>query len=221
MLINLNCLRAANVSASLEQTRYHLMGVNLTVVGSNILYVATNGHTLIALRQDLDAQVTEGVWPAAGAIIPSSLIAQIKQTPQSKRCGDVAEITFVDGTVTIAVLGSATYSDKAIDGCFPDWRRVVPSTVNGETAQFDPALLASFVKARKALCGDSSKFITLGHNGGGPALVNFCDDANDGFGVIMPFRGDAPTAAPGWIALPAAPSLAPEATTEQTAESVA
>lgn len=204
MLINLNYLKAANVAASIEQTRYYLMGVSLTVVGPNVLYVATNGTSLIALRQDLDAE-SECKWPANGAIVPSSLIAQIKQTPQSKRCGDVAEITCVDGTISIAVMGGATYSDKAIDGSFPDWRRVVPSTVNGETAQFDPALLASFAKARKALSGGQSKFITLGHNGNGPALVNFCDDANDGFGVIMPVRGDAPTATPSWVSLSVAP----------------
>jgi DNA polymerase-3 subunit beta len=204
MLINLNYLKSANVAASIEQTRYYLMGVQLTVVGSNVLYVATNGAALIALRQDLDAS-SECIWPASGVIIPSSLIAQIKQTPTSKRCGDVAEITFINGIISIAVMGGATYSDKAIDGSFPEWRRVVPSTVNGETAQFDPALLASFAKARKAICGGSSKFITVGHNGGGPALVSFCDDANDGFGVIMPVRGDAPTAAPSWISFAPAP----------------
>lgn len=213
MQINLNYLRAANVAASIEQTRYYLMGVSVTVVGSNILYVATNGTVLIALRQDLDASA-ECKWPAAGAIIPSSLIAQIKQTLQSKRCGDVAEVSCVDGVISIAVMGGATYSDKAIDGSFPDWRRAVPSTVNGDVAQFDPALLATFAKARKALCGGSSKFITLGHNGGGPALVSFCDDSNDGFGVIMPVRGDAPTAAPGWTSLTVAPALAPTASEE-------
>jgi DNA polymerase-3 subunit beta len=198
MQIKLNYLKAANAAASTEQTRYYLKGVSLTMVGADVLFVATDGHVLIALRHELDTE-TERSWPGNGAIVPSALISQIKQTPASKRCGDVAEISFKDGVVTIAVVGGATYAMAAIDGAFPDWRRVIPQTVSGELAQFDPALLGVFVKARKALSNGQSKFVTIGHNGHGPALVQFCDSEDDGFGVLMPIRGEAPTRVPSWV----------------------
>jgi DNA polymerase-3 subunit beta len=196
MQIKLNYLKAANCAASTEATRYYLRGVSLTVTGNDIIYAATDGSKLIALRQDLDGQ--QDILPKGGTIIPSSLIAQIKQTRQSRLCGDVAEISVVDGVVTLAVTGGATYADKAIDGSFPDWRRVIPQTVSGDVAQFDPELLAAFAKARKALNGGRSKFITIGHNGSGPALVSFADSNDDGFGVLMPIRGEPAKIAPTW-----------------------
>ena len=191
MIINLKALKAVALFCSKDETRYYLKGVNLQFRSDHVIMVATNGHYLTALRQSLDEPLDSEL---PDTIVPIELIDRIKLDKKI----DMAEL-YIDGRrISITYMG-ATYQDGAIDASFPDWRRVSPSSVSGEAAQFDAAYPALFLKAARMFAKDAQ--IKIGHNGLSPALVSWLpsEDGLDAFGVLMPMRTkDHMTVAPTW-----------------------
>ena len=192
MQINLKALKTAALFVSNEETRYYLKGVNIESRADGFVFTATNGHYLAMVRHDyLDGQVMQA-WP--NFIVPISLIDRIKL---SRHC-DVADLDLNGDAISINYMG-ATYTENRIDGTFPDARRVVPASVSGEIAQFDPAYINLFGKAKALITGKkSANLVTIAHNGGSPALVDFVPDdcGFQGFGVLMPYRAAAPLSGP-------------------------
>jgi DNA polymerase-3 subunit beta len=184
MLINIRLLKAVAIAASTEQTRYYLNGVNLQIANGEATMIATNGHMMLGARHATDGD-------ACTCIIPSALIKSLKL---DRKAGDMAEFTFDGKDIVIRYAGS-TYGSGAIDGVFPDWRRVVPrEPASGDAAQFNVEYLAAFAAAARVM---GTKEITVSHNGLNPALVTWHD--GDTFGVLMPLRTkDIPTLAPAW-----------------------
>jgi hypothetical protein len=197
MQLNIRALKAVALMASKERTRYYLNGVYIEFHANHLVMVATDGHCLAAVRQTLDAPLPA---PPAGVIIPLDLIARIK--PSKVEPLAHAELSVTGARVTIDYLGD-TFAANAIDGTFPDWRRVAPASVSGVAAQFNPALPARFAAAARVFSSKPSVF-SIGHNGLASALVDWVPaDAGaglEGFGVIMPwYRKQAPmTAPPAW-----------------------
>ena len=191
MMINLKALKAVALFCSKEETRYCLKGVNVQFRDDHIIMVATNGHYLTAMRQSLDDPLDS---PIKDTIIPIELIDRIKLTKND----DKAEL-YVDGhKVTITYMG-ATYVDSHIDATFPDWRRITPSSVSGEAAQYDASYAALYMKAARMFAKDAQ--IRIGHNGLSPALVSWLpsEAGLDAFGVLMPMRTkDHMTVPPMW-----------------------
>jgi len=191
MLINLKALKAVALFVSKDETRYYLKGVNVQFRDDHVIMVATNGHYLTAMRQNLDEPLDS---PIADTIIPIELIDRIKLTKHD----DKAEL-YVDGSkVTITYMG-ATYVDGHIDGTFPDWRRITPSSVSGEAAQYDASYAALYMKAARMF--DKSAQIKIAHNGLSQALVTWLpvESGLDAFGVLMPIRSNgALTSPPTW-----------------------
>ena len=191
MIINLKALKAVALFCSKEETRYYLKGVNLQFRSDHVIMVATNGHYLTALRQSLDEPLDSEL---PDTIVHIELIDRIKLDKKI----DMAEL-YIDGRrISITYMG-ATYADGAIDASFPDWRRISPSSVSGETAQFDAAYPALFLKAARMFAKDAQ--IRIGHNGLSPALVSWLpsEDGLDAFGVLMPMRTkDHMTVPPMW-----------------------
>lgn len=192
MQINLKALKVTALFVSSEETRYYLKGVHVESKPEGFVMTATNGHYLMMTRHDYENDETTPTWDSF--IVPISLIDRVKL---DKRI-DYAEIDY-DGTkISITYMG-ATYSENKIDGSFPDARRVVPNSVSNETAQFDPAYIALFGKAKTLITGKKSgNVITISHNGYSPALVDLVpDDAGfQGFGVLMPLRTNKPMSCP-------------------------
>jgi hypothetical protein len=177
--INLKVLKAVALCASTEQTRYYLNGVCLQpdLTPGHIIMVATDGHKMLVARQEIG----DGDQLAADIIIPSEIIAKIKLSKRGDNIASLAigeeaaahcRLDFADGT-------SAGF--KAIDGSFPEWRRVVPKEVDGKTAQFNTAYLDTFRKAGELAEAGVPYFL---HNGCGPAVVRFSFDRV--FGIVMP-----------------------------------
>lgn len=209
MLININLLKAVNLAASDEMTRYYLNGVNIQTTPAGIVLCATDGKRMIVARQKYadGVDAPDGVFreaPALNIIVPRDLIAKIKTTRKSS---DYADVLFADGKVTITLDG-VSVSSGVIDGTFPDYKRVVPATVDGTPAQYDPAQWITFQKAAALVGGPSVP--TLHYNGGAPALVTIKTpndrDMFEIFGVLMPYRADAPKPDVSWIAINNAPA---------------
>jgi hypothetical protein len=161
-------LKAALICASTEQVRYYLNGAYVDPKG---FIVATDGHRAFVARIDLpDVPAFDG-W-----IIPRDAIKR-------------ALTGYKADTITIAPDRVGDISCRPIDGAYPDWRRVVPDELSGETAQFNPPYIADMGKIGDILTGKRRNSLSahIHHNGEGPAGVTF-PDCTDAFAVLMPIR---------------------------------
>jgi len=192
--VNADCLRAAAICQSNEETRYYLRGVYIephAVAG--VLLVATDGHRMVVIHDETgfcDKPVIVGLDKDA-----------LKATKKDKREREARRVVSdAEGEVWVNDChgGKLTYvKDPIVDGTFPDWRRVLPgksqSVANPDVSLqwFNADYLAAFGDVATALEGTSGRTfkgirIEPGYNGG-PALVRFGHRA-DAFGVIMSVR---------------------------------
>lgn len=180
--VSINAIRAARSHAAKNDVRYYLLGVHFDLEAGRI--VATDGHR---------AFICAGpVVPGAGTfIMPNGLIDNVLKAVGKRPLYDTVKVSVSDigapRAITIDAV-SGTFSAPAADGTFPDWRRVVPQSVSGETAQFNPEYLTD---AREALAtyqgfkADKTAF-KVAHNGTGPSIcTSNCDTA---LVVVMPIR---------------------------------
>ena len=205
--LNIRALRAVLVAVSTEETRYYLNGINLEFTPDGVVMAATDGHRMIVLRQPYGEHAATAAH--ASVIVPRDLVAKLKINPRMKTL-DTTDLTIGDdGKLTFEHAGES-YGGSRIDGTFPDYRRVVPQDLDGKPAQYNPAYLADFAKARQELTGqkadrDGKTSPIVRYNGGSPAVVNFAYETGfDGFGVIMPLRTTDKTLYYTWARAPAA-----------------
>ena len=197
--INLNTLKSVAHAVGKEETRYYLMGVHLEAGKDGFTMVATNGHMLLCAFQPYGEHMPQDHMESI--IIPAGLIAKLKV----KRNADPwAELTINGLDLSFDYRGE-TFGGKAIDGCFPDWRRVVPSTVSGEPAQFNGDYIATMQKAGNVFSESDKSIPHIHHNGDSAALVTFGGDKF--FGVLMPVRSNDPMPNLSW-AMEASPIIA-------------
>ena len=190
MELDLKLVKAAAICASKEETRYYLKGVAIQASAKGVFIVATDGHRLAAFKQ---LQGYDG--ESFNIIIPLDIIAKIKLNKKDP----FATLKLADGLLnqwSITHDGS-TITFSVIDGTFPDWQRIIPSELNGKTAQFNMTYLGDFAKVAKALTGSETS-VSIAHNGDGPALLSFGDEV-DGLGVLMPFRKSIQVKTPNWV----------------------
>lgn len=170
MLIPTDLLKAALLCASTEETRYYLKGVHLSTSGH---MVTTDGHRMFVARLN--------DRPTADVIIPlADVQAALKLA--GARCQEIE--------VSAEKIGQIAYT--AVDGVFPDWRRVVPTGEETHTkpddapahVHFNHAYIGDLAKMGKALGGASMLHPTSASN---PCLVTFGERA-DCFAVLMPMR---------------------------------
>jgi DNA polymerase-3 subunit beta len=209
--LNLRALKSVAIAASTEETRYYLNGVNLVHTPSGVIMVATDGHRMMIVKQDWTDIVPNAEFKPT--IVPLAFIKKIKLV----RGLDLADCTIGnDGAISIKYAGE-TMGTQAVDGTFPDWRRIVPKTAPSNVpAHFNADYLADFAAAGRMLSNaKDARQPVISHDDGNPALVNWYFGAGQGLqavGVLMPIRtpADLHRAAPAW-ALPEAPKPAPDA----------
>ena len=200
LTIDLRALAAISHCAGTEPTRYHLNGVFVQATSDHVTYVATDSQCLAAVRRkhvESNDELLTGEW-----IIPTEICRAFKFSS----CGAIPTATLKQGAGRLEL--TLTHKDgtrgfKAIDGTFPNWRRVIPQKFSGEVAQFNPKTMMRLVKVGEILNGDKQIPITA-HNGAGPALARWGTTGcvANAFGLIMPFRGCTPEM-PEWFTDPA------------------
>lgn len=192
--VHMPILKAAILCASTEATRYYLNGVAIQAAPEGVVAVATDGHRLAAFNLP-EHQSSE----TFSIIIPHHIIHDIKLN----KAIDFAELVVESPLKASIAYNGQTTIFQPIDGTFPDWKRIIPTELSGEVAQFNPDYLQSFAKMVKLLGRPSKSALPfhLAHNGGGPARVILTTDF-DHCCVIMPMRShtQAPTGKPAWTA---------------------
>jgi len=122
---------------------------------------------------------------ADGVILPRSLV---DWALKSSKKGQSIAVSVADTAITAAVNG-ASMTATAIDGRFPDYLRILPSSTSGETAQFNPQYVSDAYAAVCELTG-RKEGARLNHNGNRCATMVYEKFAV----VIMPWRTAEETA---------------------------
>ena len=178
-------LKAAALCQSKEGTRYYLKGVAIQPIdgqpGFNI--IATDGHRLFAAYDD-----NKEIIVPDPIIIPSDAIKKALTGYKEDYC-------------TLGQSDGQWYLNDIrftpIDGQFPDWQRIIPQQISGETATFNPKYLNDFAKAFGFVANTRAQYIVphVHHNGSSPAIVTHGDQPC--FGLLMPMRSEGGN--PGFI----------------------
>lgn len=194
VLIKANELQAVALAASTETMRYYLKGVCFEDNGGMI---ATDGHRMHTIRAQVKAEVKDSFILGNDDI--KKVLALYK--PIEKEHKPIREklricIEHDKGALKISIVmaeGDSVslggFDGKAVDGNFPDWRRVLPSgepepiTAIGINTNY----VADFGKANSLLAGFKAPNIKLEFYGDTtPMLIEIAE--YDFLGALMPVR---------------------------------
>ena len=204
--IDARALLAVACAMSDEQTRYYLRGVFVEWSATHVRLTATDGIMLITLRLPYvdDAPRPDADELPRPLIIPREMLTQIKMR---KGAPNTLTLTVtpasVNGTMEPGLRidhGALSLNGVAEHSEFPDYRRILPATVSGDTAQYDAHLLARLVAARTHLmdarprCSgsdtrDTTGMMSIAHNGDSPGVVDIAaGTVYEAIAVCMPYR---------------------------------
>lgn len=177
--IPISHLAAALEFAAVKDVRYYLNGVFVDPRAGNL--VATNGHAAYIGRPGSVTLDGEG----EGFIISNAHCAEIIKAGKAIKARE-ANLDLVGDLVTVAGLRVAPF--KALEGRYPDWRRLYPHALTGEAASYNPEYLMQGVKAGKALGVKNPDFnFEFIQNGTGGAVMILA--GGEAHVVVMPLRG--------------------------------
>lgn len=162
-----------------KDVRYYLNGMLVTAgVDGDVTLVATDGRALLATR------VSGVKWVGAPVIVPRDLVELAV-----KAGGDV-ELA-ADGDTVMLTAGGRTFSGKAIDGRFPDWRAVLNRADETTPEAYAPGVLEMIVKAGKAVAkcnGRRTGAVTLAPAAARAGRFAVEIAGCQTFGAVMPMR---------------------------------
>ena len=192
-------LRAAALIAPKADSRYYLCGFLLERREGVLRLIATDGNLMLVQI------VTEAdnPGPDLSLILPRQFGADLRR-PKKSESGllhlmiDASE----DPPLLWGKCNTQEIAGKAIDGRFPDWRRVVPERPSGKPAFYNSALLCTLHQvAAEYLQAPENKArsrFDLHQNGDGPGVVRFSRNEY-AIALCMPDRG--PDNADPWPSL--------------------
>ena len=142
---------------STEETRYYLNGVYMHVAegdsGRALRCVATDGHRLARI----DAELPTEAEAMPGVIVPRKTVGELRKLLDD----DEAEIDVsVSETKVRFSTDKVTLTSKVIDGTFPDYMRVIP-TSNTRKLEVDAGEFAQAVDRVATVSSERSRAVKL------------------------------------------------------------
>ena len=199
LTVRAEAIAVLKLFAAVKVVRYRLNGINLEIGRKETRLVATNGTMLGCFR--VESEQPEVTTPLGNIIIPNDLLKPIKAKGmveiligplETKKDAKGEEVPVSNARPVTLTYAGLSMSGKTLDGTFPDFRRVIPSKVSGQPAQFDPRLTGTLAKAWSILHGGKGPHcVGLGFNGNDGALITLADE--NFVGVIAPMRPHAVT----------------------------
>ena len=177
--ISTDIFAAVSLFRGIEDIRYYLNGLYLETGANGARLVGCDGHQLAVAKLD-------GEYPEASIILPNSLVAVVKAKAKGPQA---VTLEFAEGHQQYKQV-------ENVKGVFVprDYRRVVPSEVDGTPAQFDPRLFYRIDKACTTLGYKS--FTGIAYNGDRSALSVI----DENFVVVtMPYKTDPMKTSPAWV----------------------
>lgn len=170
-----NEIRALLAVAPKNDVRHYLNGA--CIDADRQLAVATDGHMLLAFRARIAG--------SGRALIRRETLEQVAE--MIARPAEAASFDVEGSTVTVYSNGMRIAAEL-IDGQFPDYDVIMPRSVSGELAQFDPHKIATLWKAFNYLANTSKHpGLVIAHNGLAAAIVGHAA-APDAIALLMPYR---------------------------------
>ncbi len=130
-------LATVGFAISTEETRYYLNGVLMHRDGEHLAFVATDGHRLALMKLDAPAG-SDGV---PGIIIPRRTVALLQHFAEGDE--DIV-LKLSERKMRIVLPDGTTITSKLIDGTYPDYQRVIP-TSNDKSYTVDRTGLADAI----------------------------------------------------------------------------
>ena len=184
--IELKTLKAIDLFASRDGTRYVLNGVHINIDGVNCDIAATNGCVLGAVRCIVpDQGKAEFIIPsrAIAAVKPRKATGTVTVTLMESESG--ARMALLEGKDDMAIRA------RCIEGMFPKWRQVVPTPVSaphGIAPIYNACYMETLAKAAKLMSPKNTAPAMVMHYVGGdmgPLCVRL--SGCEGFiAVVMP-----------------------------------
>ena len=196
MIIHGTDLKAiALLAPKKEPTRPYLLGVHVEVKGSQAILVATDGAILGVLRVTLTEEFEQHAFT-----IPLSLLTLI--TAKEEVTLTYTKEEQGPGTVTL-IQGDRVLAGKAVEGRYPQFRRVIPEKVTGVQ---DHLIAVRYLETAAKVCSMINDVpmpaVHVHYNGGDACLV---DTQNEDFVlVVSPMRDpgeriNTTYTRPGWL----------------------
>jgi hypothetical protein len=197
--LDYRALKAATMACIQKQKRFshrkamHCVALDISPQG--VIAVATDGHTLIAMKAGEGVIDVEPVT----VLIPFETFDRLKLSKSTSDC-----IITLTGTITRwgpkKVTGTLLHDGSSVaftgeEESFPDWRRLFKDcfpqgcTSHTNVGHFNPANISKMQQAYSLFLTkkDKLKFVQIVHNGLNAARIVF--DGVDGEGLIMPLKG--------------------------------
>jgi DNA polymerase-3 subunit beta len=171
-------------SASKDETRPVLTGILISAAGQELRMVATDSYRLSVKQTALEA-------PLQGTIeanVPARALQELGRIAQQTPAETVA--VSVGQNQVIFELGSTTLSSRLIDGQFPNYRQLLPETVDHEL-RLASAELTEVVR-RISLLAQKNAPLRLSFSEGTLAVSAQTPDVGEASESIpVPFHGEA------------------------------
>ncbi len=174
-------LRAVSRFAAKKDIRFYLVGIRVESNSMQTRMIGCDGHTLAVHRADAKGD-NEGAWEG---IIPLRAVnTLLKLKPMHKSmANEPITLTIQDTGEIRADWCGQSLNFRPLDGTYPDYKRVIPRTVSGESAWYQPEYLQLIDDAAADL--GLKKNYSFRFNGTGSSLATI---GNDMIAVIMPMR---------------------------------
>jgi len=181
--IERNALKAVSRFAAVKDIRYYLQGVLIESNPLETRLAATCGHTLAVHRADAKGD-NEGSW--TGILPLDAVLTLLKMKATHKTLKDAPITLTIEEAGETGEYMRVTWLEqsiicRAVDGKFPDYRRVIPEALDGLPCWINPDYLARIVDAAK----DIGAGFTFGFGGTGSSLAHIGQDM---VAVVMPMR---------------------------------
>lgn len=181
-------LKAVSLAMAKNDVRYYLKGVYIEFNRAETRIVATDGHRLHMVRTvDSSAMVIEPVT----FIIPADMVKHCLKA-KAARHDKNPQITlhFSNGKVEAVLPDGSTFSAPALDGTFPDYRRIIQQCVSGksdiEAAVYNPRYVLDAMDALETYA-DHEAGTGIRQLGAHVGVLTW----GDFLAMVMPMRADA------------------------------
>ncbi len=150
----LSIIDKTRFAISTEETRYYLNGIFLHVADDVLRAAATDGHRLARYTLNLP----EGAQGMSDVIIPRKCVGELQKLLSEAGEGRV-QIDLSPNKIRFTI-GSAVLTSKLIDGTFPDYTRVIP-TSNEKLLRLDPKSFAAGVDRVATIASDKTRAVKI------------------------------------------------------------
>ena len=142
---------------SKEGTRYYLTGIFLHTIDQTLTGVATDGHRLAKVS----LPAPRGCDSLDGIIIPAKTVAEIRKLSDGEGTLDIG----ISPTKIQVAAGNVQLISKLIDGTYPDYQQVIP-TSNDTTLIVDRDAFMAAVDRVSIVSADRTRAVKVGIQAG-------------------------------------------------------